>query len=531
VPRPSQSFRRLNARAQDRGGAVAALVVAVLAALCAAASPARADEPRETTATFAIIIGSNVSVDSELPPLRYADDDAARYFDLFRLLGARTYLLTRPDENTRRVHPQAAAEALEPRRAPLDRVVAQVTADVAQARSRGVETLLYIAYAGHGGVHNGQGYITLEDARLSGSDLAELIAHIPASRVHVIVDACASYSLAYGRGPGGERRPVHGFVDTLGLADDPRVGLLLSTSSDGKSHEWDALQAGVFSHEVRSALYGAADADGDGRVSYREVAAFIQRANASIPNERFRPEVHSRPPRDSDVLIDVHAALTRRIDIDGAHAGHYLLEDGRGVRLLDLHNSPGQAVHVVRPAPGGTAYLTRVDVQQEFAIPAAPDIVALASLTSTPPRAEARGAASDALEQFFALPFDYGIVDAYVQPTAIAPERSAPASTASLRRPLGWTAVGVGVAALGVGAALSVLAVQAGNASSAATSQQAASSSNGRVSAYNTGAAAGYVAGGALVTGGALMLLWPKGPQVSAAVSASGGYLEFGATF
>ncbi len=513
-----------------------ALAVALLFAL-SVAPPARADEARETTASFAIILGSNVSVDAELPPLHYADDDAARYFDLFRLLGARTYLLTRPDENTRRVHPQAAAEALEPRRAPLDRVVAQVTADVAQARARGLETLLYIAYAGHGGVHNGQGYITLEDARLSGSDLAGLIAQIPATRVHVIVDACASYSLAFGRGPGGERRPVHGFVDTLGLADDPRVGLLLSTSADGKSHEWDALQAGVFSHEVRSALYGAADADGDGRVSYREVAAFIQRANASIPNERFRPEVHARPPRDSDVLVDVREGLARRIDIDGAHPGHYLLEDGRGVRLLDLHNSPGQAVHLVRPAPGGTTYLTRVDTPQEFAIPAVPDVVALASLTADPPRSEARGAASDALVQFFALPFDYGIVDAYRDVAAPPPataETRPPASPTSLRRTLGWTAIGVGAGGLGVGVVLSALSVQAGHAASAAASQQAAASNNDRVTAYATGAAVAYVAGGGLVAGGLLALLWPQSPQVThvtAAFSSSGGYLGYGATF
>jgi hypothetical protein len=509
-------------------GAIAC-VVAVLAS-----APARGDDATETTASFAILIGSNVSVDAELPPLHYADDDAARYFDLFRLLGARTYLLTRLDENTRRLHPQAAAEALEPRRAALDHVVRQVTADVLLAKARGLETRLYIAFAGHGGVHNGQGYITLEDARLSGSDLAEITAHIPATRVHVIVDACASYSLAYGRGPGGDRRPVHGFADTLGLADDPRVGLLLSTSSDGKSHEWDALQAGVFSHEVRSALYGAADANGDGKVSYREVAAFVQRANAAIPNERFRPEVHARPPRDSDVLVDVRAGLARRIDIDGAHAGHYRLEDSRGVRLLDLHNSPGQDVHIVRPAPGGTVYLTRLDTPQEFTIPADPDVVLVASLTGAPPRSEARGAASDSLEHLFALPFDFGIVDAYHQespaPLATA-ERVAVAPTASLRRPLGWTAIGLGVAGLGVGAALSVLAVQQSNGGSAADSEQAASARNSRVSAYNTGAAVSYVAGGAVLAGGVLAILWPGARHVTAAVSASGGYIGYGLSF
>src|SRR5262249_17771567 len=147
----------------------------------------------------------------------------------------------------------------------------------------------YFVFAGHGNVKNGQGYITLEDMRITGSDLADMVAKIPATRVHVIADACASYFLAYARGPGGERRPVSGFQDSRELASDPRVGLLLSTSSARESHEWEGFQAGVFSHEVRSGLYGAADADGDGQVSYREIAAFVSKANAAIPNERFRP--------------------------------------------------------------------------------------------------------------------------------------------------------------------------------------------------------------------------------------------------
>ncbi len=192
--------------------------------------------------------------------------------------------------------------------------IAQITADVNRARERQVDTVLYIVYAGHGNVRDGgpaatwldyEGYITLEDMRITGADLARIVAGIPASRVHVIVDACASYYLAYSRGPGGERRPLSGFQDASQLASDPRVGLLLSTSSARESHEWDGFQAGVFSHEVRSGLYGAADADGDGRVSYREMAAFIRQANGAIPNDRFRPQILARAPRGSDTLLAV----------------------------------------------------------------------------------------------------------------------------------------------------------------------------------------------------------------------------------
>ena len=83
--------------------------LAVVTLLCA--DRAGAQDAPPSKATFALIVGANQSVDN-LTPLKYADDDAARYLDLFRLLGARTYLLSRLDDNTRRLHPQAAARCL-----------------------------------------------------------------------------------------------------------------------------------------------------------------------------------------------------------------------------------------------------------------------------------------------------------------------------------------------------------------------------------------------------------------------------------
>jgi hypothetical protein len=473
------------------------------------ARDARADDRAQ--ATFALIIGSNLSVDPDLPPLKYADDDAADYLDLFRLLGARTYLLTRLDDNTQRLHPQAAAEALEPRRAALEQAVTQLAFDVAQARARAVDTVVYVVYAGHGNVADDEGYVTLEDARITGADLARLIARLPATQVHVIVDACASYYIAYSRGPGGERRPLSGFQDSALLAADPRVGLLLSTSSALESHEWEGFQAGVFSHEVRSGLYGAADADGDGRVSYREIAAFVSRANAAIPNERFRPNVHARPPRQSDTLLDLRRGLERRLEIDPAHAAHYFLEDSRGVRLLDVHNSGQQSVHILRPAPNGPVYVRREDDDAEFVLPLSPQVVSLADLEPGSPRVATRGAAHEAYRLAFSLPFDRAVVDTYVQPSegvSASPEPP-PDTAAPWKRAIGWSAVGFGATGVGLGVALEALALGTARNAPPGESQAATSQRNARIGSLNTGAAVGCVAGGASLATGLVVLLWP----------------------
>src|SRR6266581_1840844 len=91
-------------------------VLILILVLTHATGTARAGKPAGEVppAIFALVIGVNAAPSPDVAPLRYADDDAARFLDLFRSLGARTYVLTRLDENTRRLNPQVAAEAEAP---------------------------------------------------------------------------------------------------------------------------------------------------------------------------------------------------------------------------------------------------------------------------------------------------------------------------------------------------------------------------------------------------------------------------------
>ena len=72
------------------------------------------------------------------------------------------------------------------------------------------------------------------------------------------------------------------------------MGVFLSTSADGEAFEWSEIQSGIFSHVVRSGLLGGADADGDGQVSYLELAAFVDTATTDVRNPNMRPHVFSR---------------------------------------------------------------------------------------------------------------------------------------------------------------------------------------------------------------------------------------------
>lgn len=501
---------------------------AALAACCWSLS-ARA----EGQAGFALIIGVNQSLDGEARLLRYADDDAARYRDLFQALGVRTFLLATLDENTRRLHPAAASEALPPRTEILREVVRRLADAVAQARTAGQETTLHVIYAGHGSIQGGTGSITLEDRHLTGAELArEVFVPIGARHEHLIVDACSAYLFVAGRGQGGERRPLHGFARGGGdLLARRNLGLLLSTSSARESHEWNAFQAGVFSHEVRSGMFGAADADGDGMVAYAEIAAFIRRANEAIPNERYRPEVFWRPPAQGSMLVDLRRALAHRVEIPGTAHGHHYLEDPRGVRLADFHNGPSQRVRLLRPEEAPHLYLQRADEQRSYLLPGSVAVLDTSRLTPEENPVGARSAAHEAFEALFALPFDVQAVTR-IRPSTMGETLAAAPEPHARRRIIGSALLGGATLATAVGGAalLSARAIQAGIGPEA--THEEVVQQNQRIGARNRVAAIAFGVAGAAAVAGVTVLLWPESPvELGLASTGDGPTLSVAGTF
>src|SRR5207244_474936 len=97
-------------------------------------------------------------------------------------------------------------------------------------------------------------------------------------------------------------------------------------------HESSELEGGVFSFLLRSALAGAADENGDGRVEYVEAAAFITAASATLDDPRARLAVHAEAP-----LQRPHVALA---DLARSGATKFLTVDGQApvhVRVVDAH--------------------------------------------------------------------------------------------------------------------------------------------------------------------------------------------------
>jgi caspase domain-containing protein len=486
--------------------AACVLVVVVVVPARATVATAASAVP---TKTFALIVGVNRSTDPNIAPLRYADDDAVRYRDLFRAVGGRTVTLASLDDNTRRIHPDAALDVAPARLELLTSAVERLAREAAQARRTGARVAFYFVYAGHGRIQSdGGGSIALEDAELGGGDLVTgVIDKIAADETHVIVDACHSYFLVLGRGPGGSRRPMGGFVQLGALAKRGDVGLLLSTSSARESHEWAAYQAGVFSQEVRSGLYGAADADGDGLVSYAEIGAFVDRANAAIRNERYRPELYARPPASGHALIDLRAALARRIEV-APGGGHQFIEDTAGVRHADFHNDA--PVRLVRPGEG-RLYLRRKSDDREIVLPPEIAVLNTAKLPLQEPRSSVRDAANDAFASLFAMPFGTSVVSTYAFRDEPVVTASASPPDARSQWPRLGTVVGWGLAAGGVASsvwgAATLLEARSVHDGADPTSQRQADQLNGRIDSLNGRGATLLGVGIVSLAGGVLLLL------------------------
>jgi hypothetical protein len=346
--------------------------------------------------------------------------------------------------------------------------------------------------------------------------------------------------LALPRGPGGTRRSLDGFVELEAASRAGRVGYLLSSSVSGESHEWAGFEAGVFSHEVRSGLYGAADADTDGQVTYAEIGAFVARANQTIANERFRPRILTRPPRDGNLLLDLRSRRDHALILDGHESGaHYLLENASGVRLLDFHGSGTLPVHLIRPAGDGPLYLRRVADGTERTVPRVGGVVQLAQLPVTTARAQTRGAAHHAFNQIFTLPFDGSVVAGWSRQLAKLELRRRNDSDvtdarehryAFVRRVGGIAALGAGVAAAITATALELSAHALHDDLPDHESQRDAAARNQRIDARNqlaAGLAIGAVAAG---VAGTLLLLWPApsatGPEPQFAASATLGGVQ-----
>ncbi|WP_394850424.1 caspase family protein [Pendulispora brunnea] len=245
-----------------------AVLAGVLIAACAA--QARAEPVR-----ILVAVGHSEGRGDERP-LKHTRDDAARVRDVLRSRGG--------------VAAEAAIVLANPTAADLTAALAR--ADTMARTHRPDEVTLFFYFSGHGdgrAMHFGRETVPF-------TDLAAQLGKIPARLRVVITDACRSSDAV--REKGGVLEPA--FVVNVDEMRSASGAVWIHASSDGEAaQESDALGGAVFTHYWATGLNGAADANGDGRVTLSESFAF------AYDQTVFRTANSSRIPQRPSLALDL----------------------------------------------------------------------------------------------------------------------------------------------------------------------------------------------------------------------------------
>jgi len=376
------------------------------------------------TARHVLIVANNNDPSGKLDPLRYADDDGARYSELFSSTGARVELLCTMDTETQRLFPELVGQTRPPTRARLRSSLSRIFDAIRQDKTEGMQTEFIFVFTGHGRMSEGSGQLLLTDGPLARKDfLTEVIDASPADFNHIIIDACHAYYLVMPRGEWHDDRGGAAATDALRaylrspneLSRRPTTGVILSTAGAAEVHEWERYRSGVFSHELRSGLLGPADLNADGRISYGELESFLAAANAGVTNPKARIQIFVLAPEQNldHPLLELGPGLEHVLRFPKTAAGHFEVEDARGLAYAEWNKAPDQQAYLallyppVKASP--TYFVRRRDRELKVSLVPPGDgrqEISFDEGSLVPRDSSARGSVAEAFRtQLFSVPF------------------------------------------------------------------------------------------------------------------------------
>ncbi|MFP4522043.1 MAG: caspase domain-containing protein, partial [Fibrobacterota bacterium] len=207
---------------------------------------------------FALIIGNNTGL-SEDPPLKYAAADAQKVYkvltDIGKINSDRAYLM-------------------------LNKSVSEIRGIFRETLGRtkeislsGGDSYVMIYYSGHGS----REALHIRGERLLISDVKEYFSEMKAKVKLLVADACYSGSLISEKGGTVSGPTEVKFFDNMEVEGS---AVITSCSPGELSHESGDLKGSLFTHYFVSALRGAADFNGDKKVSLWESYSFARQHTA-----------------------------------------------------------------------------------------------------------------------------------------------------------------------------------------------------------------------------------------------------------
>jgi uncharacterized caspase-like protein len=317
-------------------------------AVASAATPARA-EPVRLSATpkphaYAVVVGSNEGGAGQRP-LRFAEDDAQRMAQVLRELGPF-------DADAVRIllHPGSSQVT-----AALDEIASRVQADA--VRGEQAEVLFY--YSGHARATA----LNLKDEELTLVSLRDRLTALPTALTIVVLDACQSG--AFTRVKGAE--PAADFsYNSVAKLTQKGLAIMASSSAEELSQESDELKGSYFTHHLVTALRGAGDADGDGRVSLDEAYRYAYKHTLESTARTQVGEQHVTLETDlagqGDVPVTYPASAKAQLELPGPLDARVLVQrKPAGSIVAEVQKAPGAAVRLALVAGSYSAIVGQGD--------------------------------------------------------------------------------------------------------------------------------------------------------------------------
>lgn len=297
-----------------------AVFAALAAALCL--QPSWGAEIRR----FALIVGSNAG-GAGTEDLRYAASDARAFSAVLLSFGG----LAEEDQQL----------LTNPGRAMLSSAFDSMRRRMDAARKSEARTEFIFYYSGHS---DDEGLL-LAGERYGYEELRDRIVAMASEVRLVVLDSCSSGAIT--RFKGGARSAPF-LVDTANLTEGQ--AFLTSSTAAEASQESDAIRSSFFSHSLVNALRGAADRDGDGKVSLNEAYQYSYEDTLSRTEKGAREAQH--PAFDirltgtgNLILTDLRNRTSRLILPQGVQ-GRIAIRDMADKLVVEMQKTRGRSMDI-----------------------------------------------------------------------------------------------------------------------------------------------------------------------------------------
>ena len=309
---------------------------------------ARAEGNEGASNAYAVVIGSNRPGQGQTA-LRYARTDAVRFKTVLTELCG--YPSNRIDM-LRDPSPQQVLHAIE-----------RISAKIRRHADMGEKSAFVFYYSGHARAHA----LNIGWDELPLAALRALVEKVPANFKLVVLDACQTGAISNVKGVSPAASFSYNSVNGL---NQEGLAVLAASAASELAQESEELEGSFFTHHLVAALRGAADTNGDGRVTLEEAYRYtynrtlVDTSKTAVGKQHATLEtklsgkgetVLSRPDIHRTTLV-----LPRDIE------GEMLVVRKRDAQVMaDLHKTRSGRMTLAMPADKYTILIRRLNQAYE----------------------------------------------------------------------------------------------------------------------------------------------------------------------